>query len=85
MKKLSMQVPDNRPNFVADLECLIGANKSVIPLILVKKNVCSLLESLLCRDGFKVKNKGQLIPFPIVWTRRKFRESMSAVIHQQVQ
>jgi hypothetical protein len=35
-----------------------------VPLILLKANVCRLLEPLLTEDGFNVLNKGRAIYFP---------------------
>jgi hypothetical protein len=42
---------------------LIGAKQ--VPLVLMKVNVCELLEQLLVADGFTFLNKGQKIPVPI--------------------
>src|SRR5580704_14683017 len=35
-----------------------------VPLVLIKKNVCRLLEPKLAKDGFTVLNRGTVIPFP---------------------
>jgi hypothetical protein len=49
-------------NLIEDLRLLCGS--SDIPIIIVKSNICRLLESKLSSDGFNVKNKGLVIPFP---------------------
>jgi hypothetical protein len=35
-----------------------------VPLVLIKKNVCRLLEPKVAKDGFTVLNRGTVIPFP---------------------
>lgn len=35
-----------------------------IPIVLIKANVCRLLEEKLSADGFRVANRGTIIPFP---------------------
>lgn len=49
------------------------------PLILVKKNVCELLERRLTAEGFNVLNGRKIIPFPL-YRRRKFREIFAALV-----
>jgi len=50
------------PLLRADLTAILP-DKS-IPIILVKKNVCQILEPKLKEDGFNVLNKGSLVYFP---------------------
>ncbi len=50
------------------------------PLVLIKTNVCRLLEPRLLQDGFVVKNKGVIVPFPSSGQQRRFREAMKRVI-----
>ena len=40
------------------------------PLILIKANVCRILEPKLAQDGFNVLNRGRVIYFP-AWGRQK--------------
>jgi hypothetical protein len=40
--------------------------------ILIKRNVCKLLEDKLAQDGFEVLNKGTVIPFPMYHWKRIF-------------
>jgi hypothetical protein len=47
-----------------DLKRLLAGHWREIPLILIKSNVCRMLEPKLNEDGFKVLNKGRIVPFP---------------------
>jgi hypothetical protein len=49
------------------------------PLVLIKANVCRLLESKLVQDGFNVVNRGIVIPFPSTGQQKRFREKFSLV------
>jgi hypothetical protein len=57
----------------------VGADRSV-PLVLIKKNICKVLEPKLTRDGFRVLNRGCLIPFPASGQQKKFHEQFGAII-----
>jgi hypothetical protein len=57
---------------VADLNELTPDRR--VPVILIKKNVCQLLESKLLKDGFNVLNKGTVIPFPFGYHRKDFHD-----------
>jgi hypothetical protein len=50
------------------------------PLVLVKRNVCELLEPKLTDDGFKVLNKGSFISFPSHGQQTKFHRQFSAIL-----
>ena len=50
------------------------------PVILIKANVCRLLEAPLMKDKFKVLNDGVRPPFPGHWGVRKFRETFGALL-----
>ena len=62
---------------VEDLKSLRVVDQS--KLVLVKANICRLLEGRLLRDGFNVINKGVIIPFPSSGQQRRFREMVSKV------
>lgn len=51
-----------------------------IPLILIKKNVCLILEPMLARDAFRVLNDGRIIPFPSHWHREAFQTKMEPLL-----
>jgi hypothetical protein len=51
-----------------------------VPLVLIKTNICKVLEPKLTRDGFRVLNRGCLIPFPASGQQKKFHEQFGAII-----
>jgi hypothetical protein len=58
------------PMLLKDLQMLIEASTAVV---LVKANVCELLEGKLSDHGFTVLNHGRRIPFPSNGRQREFR------------
>ena len=59
---------------IEDLE-KISPGKQV-PIILVKANICRLLEARLEQHGFNVENKGIVVPFPSTGQQKKFHEEI---------
>lgn len=51
-----------------------------IPLVLIKANVCRILEPKLADDGFNVLNGGRLIYFPSNGRQNEFKRQFSAVV-----
>jgi hypothetical protein len=51
-----------------------------IPLVLIKANVCRILEPLLSKDGFSVLNGGKAIYFPSNGRQTEFKNQFSAVL-----
>jgi hypothetical protein len=49
-------------------------------VVLVKANVCKLLEPKLTACGFTILNRGRTIPFPSTGQQTKFREVIGQVI-----
>ena len=66
------------PELRDDLRQLLAVRWRTAPLVLIKANVCRLVEPKLKADGFNVLNNGRSIPFPSHgWSRefdRLFRE-----------
>jgi hypothetical protein len=50
------------------------------PVVLIKVNVCELLEIRLMHDGFKVLNRGVKIPFPANGHQVRFRVPFGAAL-----
>jgi hypothetical protein len=50
-----------------------------VPLILIKENVCRVLEPGLVRAGFNVLNHGTIVPFPSTGHQKKFHEKFTMV------
>ncbi len=73
-KKADELILRNYDNFLADL---IGTIKTKsVPLLLIKKNICQLLEPKLLQDGFRILNNGESIPFPMHYHYRTFEETV---------
>jgi hypothetical protein len=53
-----------------------------VPIVLIKVNVCRLLEARLSTDGFDVINRGTAIPFPSTGQQGKFRALFSDVVQK---
>jgi hypothetical protein len=66
------------PSLVEDLNKL-NPNKA-IPLILIKANICRLLESPLRDQGFVIANAGIVIPFPSHGQQPRFRQQIALVL-----
>lgn len=63
---------------VSDLTTLIGTSSA--ELILIKANVCRLLEARLLNLDFKVRNNGIVIPFPSTGQQSKFFQAIRKVL-----
>ncbi len=61
-----------------DLSSLLP-NKST-PLVLIKENVCRLLEPRLKQDGFNVLNRGRVIYFPASGQQKQFQQQFKAAL-----
>jgi hypothetical protein len=51
------------------------------PLVLVKANVCQLLEPRLTADGFKVLNDGRVVYFPSTGRQKEFHQQFGAILN----
>ena len=69
-----------RASFLKDLLSL-SPDKNT-PLILVKANICRLLETPLKKEGFKVANEGVVIPFPGTGQQGKFRKQIALMFER---
>src|SRR5262249_23444392 len=50
------------------------------PLVLVKANICRILQPKLVQDGFNVLNRDSAIPFPSTGQQNKFHEQFGAIL-----
>jgi hypothetical protein len=50
------------------------------PIVLVKENICRLLEPKLKEDGLNVLNKGRLVYFPAFGRQEDFRRQFGAIV-----
>jgi hypothetical protein len=65
------------PMLIDDLTSLMAGRH---PLILIKANVCRVLEPLLSKDGFTVLNGGNPIYFPSNGQQTNFKNQFRAVL-----
>lgn len=63
---------DNYPQLKQDLIQIMRGND--VPILLIKVNVCRLLEPLLVQDDFRVLNQARRIPFPSSGNQGRFSE-----------
>jgi len=77
-KEADRMILESYPSLVRDLDELMQGRH--VPIILVKKNICRLLEPLLVGDGFKVLNNGRMIPFPMHYHRPDFEQSVKELM-----
>jgi hypothetical protein len=52
-----------------------------IPLVLIKANVCRILEPKLVADGHNVLNRGRTIRFPSTGWQRDFKERFGEILN----
>ena len=64
------RILDDLPILLEELRQYVGAGTGVV---LVKANVCELLEPVLIGHGFNILNRGERIPFPSNGQQGKFR------------
>lgn len=77
-KEANKIISEDYPMLVADLRELTRNSKPDI--ILVKANVCDLLEKQLLEDGFNVINEGRRITFPSTGQQKNFHHEMEAIL-----
>lgn len=76
-KEADKLILQHYPEFIADLEKTVG---KTVPLILIKANICRLLETRLRDDGFTVLNNGVQIPFPLHYHLPSFSEKVTKLL-----
>ncbi len=67
-----------------DLKRLLATRWREIPLVLIKANVCELLEPTLKENGFNVLNKGRIVYFPATGRQRDFNRQFRAIVPQML-
>lgn len=81
-KEADARILGNYENFKKDLQALIGKTKT--PIILVKSNICRLLEKPLLADGFNVINNGVCIPFPLHYHMDTFEKRVQGLLDNKL-
>jgi hypothetical protein len=78
-KLANKKILDNYEEFVQDLLNIIGQKKDT-KIILVKANICRLLEGKLLESGFNVINNGVIIPFPMHYHFNSFKDKVLGLV-----
>jgi hypothetical protein len=80
----SRKISDRNSVIVGDYGLLCADLSSLIPdrsapLLLIKANVCRILEPRLVQNGFNVLNHGEVVYFPANGWQRKFHQQFGAI------
>ena len=62
----------------SDLSGLMSGRS--IPIVIIKANVCRVLEPKLIGDGFNVLNKGDPVYFPSSGQQKEFQHQFATVV-----
>jgi hypothetical protein len=68
------------PELIVDLKETIGRRR--VKIILVKANICRMLEEPLKAIGLNVINNGKIIPFPSSGQQNKFHNAIEIIINK---
>lgn len=79
-KKRNNIIIEGYPDLLTDLSNLSPGKD--VPLLLIKANICRLLEPKLVDDGFTVLNHGAIIPFPGSGQQKNFKEKIGPILPQ---
>lgn len=71
------------PRLKQELRRIIG--KKNIPILIIKVNVCELLETELLNDNFKVLNNGRSVPFPGSGQQRNFGRVVRSLLSTYIE
>ena len=66
------------PLLLEDLRYL--SSDPSLPIVLLKANVCKILDPKLTRDGFNVINRERSIPFPSTGQQTKSKQQFTAIL-----
>ena len=77
-KERNAKILKDYPLLLKDLNNL-PPNKTT-KIILIKANVCRLLDTRLQSDGYNVINQGTIVPFPAFGNQGKFREVVESLL-----
>jgi hypothetical protein len=77
LRERNKRILDDLPLLIGELREYVGPKTGVV---LVKANVCTLLEPILTTRGFPILNRGRVIPFPSTGQQNRFREAVCEVL-----
>jgi hypothetical protein len=76
--KRKIEICKSLPALINDLRYLLHGNKGNI--ILIKADICRLLEKPLLAAGFNVINKSAIVPFPSTGHQMEFRRIVAPLL-----
>ncbi len=77
-KERDAKILEDYPLLLEDLQDLLPSKATKI--MLIKANVCRLLDAKLQSDGFNVINRGIVVPFPAFGQQTRFREAVKGLL-----
>jgi hypothetical protein len=77
-RKRNQAILRDLPDLIDDLRKIIGRQR--IKIIIVKANICQMLEAPLKAVGFKVINNGISVPFPGSGQQNKFFQAIKQML-----
>ena len=75
-------VKESIPSLLKELKTIKNARK--VPIVLIKKNVCELLEGPLVEADYNVVNEGKMVAFPGSGQQANFRKAFSTILGEHV-
>jgi hypothetical protein len=80
-KERNQAILDALPELIKDLNRTLPDHRT--PIVLVKANICRLLEAPLKKEGFNVLNDGRVIPFPSSGQQAKFHRTIQRLFSER--
>ena len=84
-KKRNQAILSDLPDLILDVKGIIESQQDEISIVLVKANICRLLEERLMAMGMNVINHNTVIPFPSHGHQKRFHENMREVLMREMQ
>jgi hypothetical protein len=81
VQERNKRILDDLPILISELREYVGPKTGVI---LVKANICTLLEPILRAHGFSILNRGRTIPFPSTGQQNRFRDAVREVFGSEL-
>jgi len=78
-KERNTTILSDLTNLICDLESINGKESQ---LILIKANICRLLEDKLKLKGFRVLNEGIVVPFPSSGQQKRFQTEIAKILNK---
>lgn len=80
-KERDAKIEAKFPELLSDLRNSIG--QEAIPVVLIKANVCRLLEGRLIADGIRVINNGRSVYFPGSGRQNQFQHQLQDILARE--